>query len=89
MVIIATLTLTFFVMYFLAQAYWGAAEVAAGPTSEMQSLQEQKERCLQVLKDLELDFQTQKVSPEEFERMGHAVKSELAGIYEKIDAGNV
>lgn len=48
------------------------------------TLHDQRERCVQVLKDLELDLATGKLSPEEYARMRASVGHELLTIVDKI-----
>lgn len=54
-------------------------------TISQSNLLDQKERCLQVLKDLELDLATGKLEEDEYSRMKTSVSSELAGILAAID----
>ena len=53
---------------------------------ELQVLLEHKERSIQVIKDLELDRATGKISDAEFERMRTALTAELASILARIDS---
>lgn len=48
-------------------------------------LEDQRARCIQVLKDLELDYSTQKISQDDYESSRLALSAELAGILEKLD----
>lgn len=48
--------------------------------------QEQKARIVQMLRDLDLDHSTGKVSDEEHQKMKMAMSAELASVLEKIDA---
>ena len=48
------------------------------------TLQDQRERCVQVLKDLELDLATGKLSADEYARMRASVGHELLTIVDKI-----
>ncbi len=53
---------------------------------ERQQLVDQKERCLQVLRDLELDHATQKIGDHDYQNMRRQVSYELAGILSRIDS---
>jgi hypothetical protein len=64
-------------------------EGASGSNLESNSksfsaLQDQRERCLQVLRDLELDKATGKVSSEEYARMRASVGKELLVIVDQL-----
>lgn len=48
------------------------------------TLVEEKERLLQILRDLELDKDTHKISDEEFAVMNQEIRSELGQVLEKI-----
>jgi len=48
-------------------------------------LVEQKERFVQVLKDLELDFATGKLTQDDYTQMRNSISLELAGILKKLD----
>lgn len=56
-----------------------------GATALRDPLLDHKERCVQILRDLELDHSTDKVSKEEYSRMKASVSAELATILEKLD----
>lgn len=51
----------------------------------LNALHEQKARCVQILKDLELDFATQKVGAEEYAQMKRGVSVELASLLGRLD----
>jgi hypothetical protein len=59
-------------------------ETSDGNTA--QSLLEQKERCLQVIKDLELDHSTNKISEEDYQRTRGTLVRELAQLMKKLDS---
>jgi hypothetical protein len=61
------------------------SEVSATLDAEFRNLLDQKERCVQVLRDLELDFGTGKIEPEEFERMKSGIVSEMAVVLKQLD----
>jgi hypothetical protein len=48
-------------------------------------LLDQKSRCIQVLKDLDLDYATQKISEEDYLRTKSLLERELAELLNKID----
>jgi|GEM_PF-5606758 len=48
------------------------------------TLVEEKERLLQILRDLELDKDTYKISNEEFALMNQQIRAELGQVLEKI-----
>ena len=48
------------------------------------SISDQKERCIQVLRDLELDFTTQKISEEDYKKTRLTLEQELASILTKL-----
>ena len=54
------------------------------PEGVTQGLLEQKERFLQVLKDLELDFATGKLTQEDYNQMRNSISLELAGVLKKL-----
>lgn len=49
------------------------------------SLADQRARCVQVLKDLELDFSTHKISREDYELSRRSISAELAQILRELD----
>ena len=53
--------------------------------AEFRNLLDQKERCVQVLRDLELDFGTGKIDPDEYERMKAGIVSEMAVVLKQLD----
>jgi len=65
---------------------YAEAETSVVPQSEEQlSLRDQKERCVQVIKDLELDFATGKVIESEYTETKRTLSLELSSLLEKID----
>jgi hypothetical protein len=88
MLLVATILTAALVAWFLLQPF--CAEQVTGvslgrQSAELERLLDQKERCLQVIKDLELDHATNKVSKEDFERTRASLMSEMAGLLERID----
>lgn len=61
----------------------GSGEARFSTSPEIDSLSDQKERCLQVLKDLELDYATNKISQDDYERTKGRLAAELAEIIER------
>ncbi len=53
-------------------------------TRRSSTLIEEKERLLQILRDLELDHDTQKISDEEFSVMNNQIRRELSLVLERI-----
>lgn len=62
-----------------------AAETPPGGGA-LDSLGDQKSRCLQVMRDLELDYATGKIAPVDYEQTKARLTVELASILERIDA---
>lgn len=52
-------------------------------TAESSALNDQRERCIQVIRDLELDLATGKLTSEEYTRMRSSVGQELLSIVDK------
>ena len=64
--------------------------VSSAPVSEREndlSLFHQKECCLQSLKDLELDFSTNRISSDDYQQAKLVGSLELAEILQRIDRG--
>jgi len=59
-------------------------ELFSQTTSRKNTLLEEKERLVQILRDLELDHDTHKLSDDEFEIMNRQIRAELAGTLEKL-----
>ncbi|NDC37216.1 MAG: hypothetical protein EBZ48_04095 [Proteobacteria bacterium] len=57
----------------------------AGGGGVRAALAEQKDRCMQLLKDLELDFSTGKLSESDYTRMRGVLTTELAQLLTRID----
>lgn len=60
-----------------------AGDFASGGTAA--ALFEQKSRCMQLLKDLELDYSTGKLSETDYTRMRGSLTTELAQLLTRID----
>ena len=48
------------------------------------TLEEEKDRLLQILRDLELDRDTQKISDDEFAIMNQRIRAELGQVFERL-----
>jgi len=84
-IIAACLSFAFLCAYLLVNPHLYSRTVVPEAEGSTLNLLDQKERCLQVLKDLELDFSTGKLEASEYKRMKGSVSSELAGILAVID----
>ena len=81
LILLITLGACYFVLYPSFQnepTYVGVSMQTSSP------LHDQRERCLQVLRDLELDQATGKVNGEEYARMRAAVGKELLAIVDQL-----
>ncbi|MBX7142890.1 MAG: hypothetical protein K1X79_00390 [Oligoflexia bacterium] len=80
------LILTVVCAWFLVRPH--LAQVVGGADnsqSERERLLDQKQRFVQALRDIELDFQTKKISIQEYSDMKSAASVELAGVLEQLD----
>ncbi len=55
---------------------------------ELEHLNEQRGRFVQMLKDLELDLHMKRISQEDYQQMRHSLSLELAQTLEAIERGN-
>ena len=62
------------------------SEVILQRETALDALLDHKERCLQVLKDLELDFNTDKLAQTDYIQMKRALTVELSKIIKQIDS---
>jgi hypothetical protein len=88
MALFLTIFLAVIVAWALAVPHLRAASASAAPVSTggvFEALLEQKSRCMQLLKDLELDFSTGKLSDSDYSRMRTSLTSELAQLLTRID----
>ena len=86
MELLLTVALTVTVIWFLAEPHFAARAVDAPlPDSSRENLEEQRIRCVQLLKDLELDSSLKKISTEDYEQMKSALTVELATVLERLD----
>jgi hypothetical protein len=85
-VLVCCATLTFLSVWYMTLPLF--AEVQERSSSEgdlvLQGLLDQRERCSQVLRDLELDRQTQKIQEADFQQMYSQVCDELRRIEERV-----
>lgn len=73
--------------YLLVPHFQSESATALPESAADRSLRDQKERCLQVLKDLELDFQTGKVAADDYQQTRTTLTNELGAILEKLERG--
>jgi hypothetical protein len=83
-VFLVTILFASIVAWFLFMPHLNAAPADIGADEDV--LVDHKNRCVQVLRDLELDYSTQKISREDYERTRIGLEEELAGILRKLDA---
>lgn len=86
MTIAGALALSILVAWWLlAPLVRGTAEAAPEFAGTREALLDQRDRCRQVLKDLDLDFAMGKVPEGDYEITRQRLTAELAGILEKLD----
>jgi hypothetical protein len=88
MVLVFTLLLTIIVLVFLIEPHFsGGAQSNAQSLRDatFENLEEQRVRCVQLLKDLELDSALRKISDDDYHQMRQALHSELAGVLARLD----
>jgi hypothetical protein len=67
-------------------AFGGNVSASALADDELRAgLSDQRERFVQVLRDLELDFQTEKISAEDYASMRASVSAELGQVLSRLD----
>ena len=71
------------IVYIVAPLFDGQTEVQNEETIPP-IMRDQRDRLVQVLKDLELDYQLGNVSPQEYESASASVRVELAQVLEQI-----
>lgn len=62
----------------------GEKRESKGNLARSNTLLEERERLVQILRDLEFDHDTQKISDEEFGLMNRQLRAELAGVLERL-----
>lgn len=85
--ILASLTLTLLVVWFIAAPFFEPALARSGAAEgygTLASLTDAKERALRSIKDLELDFSMGKLSQEDFEESRSALTLEVANLLREI-----
>ena len=85
MALFVSIVLALLCAWALLQPHVAAQVESAGGNSELEPLLDQKNRCLQLLKDLELDFATSKVTEVDYTRMRGSLSAELAALLARID----
>ncbi|MDZ4786700.1 MAG: hypothetical protein SGJ02_11565 [bacterium] len=83
-----SLTLLFFIIalfsaWFLVRPHFSKAGLLPSSRSNS-SLEEEKERLIQILKDLELDYKTEKIAEGEYQTMRERIRFDLAQALEKL-----
>ncbi len=83
----ASAALTFVLLWFILSPvlHVDRREVLSVLGDGERTLTDQKERCIQVLRDLDLDFETQKILESDYQFMKSQISHELAGILERLD----
>lgn len=82
---IAAIVLSFIIAWYLLRPFFASAVTSGGEVvSDRESLLDQKERCLQVLKDLELDFSLKKISDKDYATMKSSLQRELATVLQRL-----
>jgi hypothetical protein len=87
MIVLFTLAFSLVVAWFLVQPHLAVAVPAAlgDQNPEVSILLDRKERFLQVLKDLELDYDTKKISEPDYQQMRLSLTQDLAATLKAID----
>lgn len=86
--LLASILLAASVAWFLVRPYLVLDDGTSGLVDGEElatTLADQKARCIQVLRDLELDFTTGKISVADYEQTKNRLSIELATILERID----
>jgi len=87
MTYISFLILSIFVTWYLLRPLFATEVLGGGEVvSDRESLLDQKERCLQVLKDLELDFSLKKISESDYTTMKGSLQRELGSVLSRLKA---
>lgn len=87
MTYISFLILSIFVTWYLLRPLFATEVLGGGEVvTDRESLLDQKERCLQVLKDLELDFSLAKISEGDYTTMKGSLQRELASVLSRLKA---
>ena len=86
MVLLLSILLAVVVAWYVTEPYFAVESGFTIANLDANSLSDQRARCVQVLKDLELDFMTGKVSEQDYGEMRRSLSAELAEILKKLDA---
>ena len=86
-----TVLLAVVVAWALIAPHLQAAEESGSSTAgaSLQTLLDQKNRCMQLLKDLELDFSTGKLADGDYAKMKGSLSRELGLLMTRIDESRV
>lgn len=85
-IIIFTILLALLATWYLLKPHFSEQEEFTNQTDARQgSLKDEKKRLVQILRDLELDHDTEKVSDDEFDRMNHELRFELVETMKQIE----
>jgi len=87
-IIAATILLSVAVAWALLAPHFCTTPVGSLESRDEGVLIDQKSRCVQVLRDLELDHSTQKISTEDYMRTKNELEVELAGIITTLEKSN-
>ena len=87
MLLISTLIFSLAIAWYLVRPHLASdgASSQVGASPELGILLEQKERFLQVLKDLELDYDTKKIAETDYQQMRLALGRDLGATLKAID----
>lgn len=88
--LLLSVALAFLVAWLLVKPHVDAQETALSyggnvPQAGLQGLFDQKQRCIQLTKDLDLDYSTGKIAKPDYDRMRDTLTAELAGLLTQID----
>jgi len=72
------------VIWLLVSPHFKSAADYAVRTTDESSLTQHKNRCLQILRDLELDYSTEKISQEDYEKTKRVLEHELGALLIKL-----
>ena len=84
---LAAILLAVVVAFYLLRPHFihGLGRSQSSAAIAREALLDQKERCVQVLKDLDLDYATGKIGEAEFQRVRAALTAELGGLLVRLD----
>lgn len=87
MTIALSIVISIITAWFLAKPFFleASEDALLANSNDTQSLIDQKNRCVQVLKDLELDYSTLKLSEEDYKQLQISLRAELAEILRTLD----